>query len=85
MRLTLPPDLERFIELKVQSGKYASADAVVEDALARWKADEQIDPDELKRLVAEGQSEADRGELLDADEVFREIHDKSDRHRRDRP
>lgn len=29
MEITLPPDLEKFIETQVSSGKYASADAVV--------------------------------------------------------
>jgi Arc/MetJ-type ribon-helix-helix transcriptional regulator len=56
---------------------YVSADEVVENALARWKAQEEIDPAELKRLVAEGQGEANRGELIDAEDVFKEIRQKS--------
>jgi putative addiction module CopG family antidote len=58
MNLVLRDELAKFIESKVQSGDYASPDEVVADALARWKADEEIDPAQLKRLVAEGQAEA---------------------------
>ena len=81
MRVAVRPELRQFIESKVQSGAYNSADEVVENALARWKAEEEIDPAELKRLVAKGQAEADRGELLDAEDVFAEIRDQSRRAR----
>jgi putative addiction module CopG family antidote len=77
MRVTLRQEFDQFIESKVQSGMYVSADEVVENALARWKAQEEIDPAELKRLVAEGQGEANRGELIDAEDVFKEIRQKS--------
>jgi antitoxin ParD1/3/4 len=85
MRLVLPPELEQFIEEKVQSGDYASAEKVVEDALARWRAEELIDPAQLRRLVAEGQAEADRGELIDAEEVFRKIAERSAQRRGECP
>jgi putative addiction module CopG family antidote len=77
MHLALRPDLKKFVDQKVESGAYASADEVVASALARWKAEEQVDPAELRRLVAEGQAEADRGELLPADDVFAEIRKRS--------
>jgi antitoxin ParD1/3/4 len=77
MRFALRPELEKFVESKVRSGQCVSEDQVVEDALARMKADEEIDPAELKSLVAEGQAEADRGQLLNAEEVFEEINRKS--------
>jgi putative addiction module CopG family antidote len=84
MRVTLRQEFDQFIESKVRSGMYVSADEVVEDALARWKAQEDIDPAELNRLVAEGQAQADRGELIDADDVFKEIREKSIRRQGER-
>lgn len=77
MHVMLPLELEKFVESKLRSGGYASADQVVEDALARWKAEEQFDPAELKRLVSEGQASADRGELIDSEDVFNEIQRES--------
>jgi putative addiction module CopG family antidote len=77
VHVRLPAELEKFVEAKLRSGGYASADQVMEDALARWKAQEQIDPAELRSLVAEGQASADRGELVDSEEVFKEIEHKS--------
>ena len=81
MQLPLRSELQKFIDAKVQSGAYGSPDEVVESALARWKAEEEIDPAELKRLVAEGQTEADRGELRDSEEIFAQIKIESDRRR----
>jgi putative addiction module CopG family antidote len=80
-RISLRPELEKFVQSKVRSGLYASEDQVVEDALLRWKADEEINPKELKRLVAQGQAEADRGDLIGADEVFAEIRHLSAKRR----
>jgi putative addiction module CopG family antidote len=84
MQVALRSELQKFIDAKVRSGAYGSADEVVESALARWKAEEEVDPAELKRLVAEGQAEADRGELHDSEEVFDEIKAESERRRGNR-
>lgn len=81
MRTALPLELQKFIDAKMRSGAYRSVDEVVESAVARWKAEEEIDPAELKRLVAEGQIEADRGELRDSEEIFALIQSQSNRRR----
>jgi len=76
MQITLhQPDLEQFVEDKVRSGEYANPDAVVENALATLRLHEGILPsgEKLRQLIAEGQAEADRGELLDGEEVFRNL------------
>jgi len=77
MQVTISRELEEFVEMKVRSGDYASAESVVEDAIARLRAEEMIDPAELTRLVVEGQAEADRGELIDSETVFQEIREES--------
>ena len=81
MRVDVSEELQRFVESKVRSGDYTSADEVVADALSRWKAEEEIDPAELVRLVAEGRAEADRGELEDAENTFARIREESARRR----
>ena len=76
MQITLnQPDLARFVEEKVRSGEYTPPEAVVENALATLRLHERILPSggELQRLIAEGQAEADGGELLDGEEVFRNL------------
>jgi putative addiction module CopG family antidote len=80
MQVVLPPDLEEYVHSKIQSGDYRSAEEMVGDALARLRA-EEIDPSELRRLVAEGQASADRGELIKAEDVFKEIQQESRRRR----
>jgi hypothetical protein len=40
-------------------------------------SEEEIDPAELKRLVAEGQAEADRGEFENAEAVFARLRQES--------
>lgn len=54
----------------VDRGEYASASAVVEDALHEWEVNRRIEAigvDELRRLVAEGDAS---GPGIDADVVF---------------
>jgi putative addiction module CopG family antidote len=80
MHVNLSHDLEEFVENKIRSGDYPSAQELIEDAVARLRA-EEIDPAELRRLVAEGQAEADRGELIDVDVVFERLANRSARHR----
>jgi putative addiction module CopG family antidote len=77
MNLSIPSELQRFIDAKVRSGAYVSPEEVIADALTRWKAEEEMEGAELRRLVAEGQAEADRGEFVSVAEVFGEIRDKS--------
>jgi antitoxin ParD1/3/4 len=84
MQITLSHELEEFVENKIRSGDYPSAQELIEDAVARLRA-EDIDPAELRRLVAQGQAEADRGELIDADVVFERLAQRSARHRENRP
>jgi len=81
MNVMLPADLERFVEEKVKSGAYSSVEAVLEDALIHFRSRREIDSDELRRLVAQGQASADRGELFDSESVFDEIKAESRRRR----
>ena len=76
MQITLHRlDLEQFVQEKVRSGEYPTPDAVVENALATLRLHEGVLPsgEELRQRIAEGQAQADHGELLDGDTVFNSL------------
>lgn len=63
MTLTLPPDLERFVQDQIALGQYPSADGVVEAALRLLRSRHA----ELRDLVRVGMDQADRGEVAPFD------------------
>jgi antitoxin ParD1/3/4 len=84
MDVTLSPRMQKFVEDKVKAGEYASADEVIEAglaSLARHGAD-GFAPGELDELLAEGERDIERGDLVDGEEVFRELEDLSAARRR---
>lgn len=83
MQITLPAELEKYVEDQVKTGQYPTADAVVENALKTLKIQRAELPagEELRRLIAEGQAAADRGELIPGPQVFREIREHSAKRR----
>jgi antitoxin ParD1/3/4 len=83
MRVSLRPDLERFIEEKVRSGQYVNVDAAVNDAvelLREQDEQEELSPEdarkleELRRELQIGIDQADRGEFVEftAEDIIRE-------------
>ncbi len=79
MNINVSPELARFIKTKVDAG-YGSPSDVVEGALRLWQTSEQresITGQTLQRLIAVGQAEADRGELIDGHRVFDEMRQHS--------
>lgn len=72
MTVDLSPELEELIEKQVKSGHYSSASEVVQDALLLLEHRDVIGPRklEIRNAVEEGWQSAQRGELVDGDEVF---------------
>ncbi len=70
------PELENFIREQVDNGQYSSPTAVVEAALSQLMGP-QFAPGELARLIAEGEASIARGAVYPADEVFKELREKS--------
>jgi antitoxin ParD1/3/4 len=65
--IKLSPEMKRFVEEKVRSGQFASASEVVHGALSALRAEEELSPgdvEELRREVAIGLEQADRGEFV---------------------
>jgi antitoxin ParD1/3/4 len=65
MKITLAPELERFVEEKVLAGQYESADEVVNSAVAMLRQQETLsaeDVAEMRREIAIGLEQLDRGD-----------------------
>lgn len=83
--IALSPQLDRFIQRRIDSGRYQSASEVVRDALRLLEQREEERKAVLKdirRKIDVGYGEAMRGEVIDANDVFAEIKKKSKAARR---
>ena len=76
LNISLTPELDRFINARVASGRYQSASEVVREGLRLLEEREehrQTALQELRQLIAVGLEEAKRGELLDGEQVMAEM------------
>ena len=76
LNVSLTPDLSRFVENRLRSGKYQTRSEVVREAL-RLLEDRDRAPtasvEELKREIEVGLSQLRRGEGVDGEEFFRHL------------
>jgi len=76
MTIRLKPELEALIQKDVERGPYRSADEFVEQAVQllheqeQWLADNHAD---IAAKIEKGYASAERGELLDSDQVRAQI------------
>lgn len=76
VNVLLTPELDAFLQNRVRSGRYQSTSEVVREALRlleRHERDRDEALEQLKAKLERGAAEAERGELLDGDEVFEEL------------
>lgn len=76
MTITLSEDLEDFVSSKVASGTYRSVTEVIQESLRFLEQHESLletPADQLREQIEIGFEQAERGELLDGEEVFREL------------
>ncbi len=79
LQIALSPDLEDFVTSRVSSGRYGSVTEVIQESLRFLEQHEallEIPAAELRARIAVGVEQADRGELRDGEEVFRELEAK---------
>lgn len=79
MNISLTPELEHFVASRVASGLYQSASEVVRHGLRLLEEQERTREAALERLrnqINLGLEQAKRGELLDGEEVFRELEER---------
>jgi antitoxin ParD1/3/4 len=73
MNVSLTPELERYVEEKVRSGRYRSSSEVLRESL---RIMQQVDEEREARLMAlrreidRGFEELDRGRGVDGEEAF---------------
>ena len=76
MNVSLTPELEKLVNDKVKSGQYTSASEVVREGLRLIQEQDElrrIKLEALKREIAKGIEQLDRGEGIPGEEVFAEI------------
>jgi antitoxin ParD1/3/4 len=87
MQVSLNPKMREFVEAKVKSGQFDSPDDVVNGALAVLKAQEvesAEDIEELRRLVAVGIEQLERGDSApwDPEDLKRRVREAAAREKR---
>jgi antitoxin ParD1/3/4 len=68
MNVSLSPEMQRFIDENVRSGRYASSDDVVRSALSLLQTQDDLtseDIEELREALAPAIAQADRGEFVE--------------------
>jgi putative addiction module CopG family antidote len=75
--IILAPDLAEIVRRKVASGDYPDPDAVLRDALDLLNSESTSDAlARLRKEVALGLAQADRGELVDGREALERIRNR---------
>ncbi len=80
MSISLTPELEQFIQSQIASGKYASTEDVIIAGIKLLEERERIYKgrfEELKREIAIGVEQLERGERLDGREVIEKLRQKN--------
>ena len=80
MNVSIEPELVKFIEDQVRTGRYASVNAAVNAALLRLKAEEEllrgeVDDEDLA-AIEEGLGELDRGDVRPWEDIRAELKAK---------
>lgn len=87
MNISITPELDSFLQSRVKSGRYQTTSEVVREALRLLERHEREREETLTQLKAKlerGAGQAERGELIDGDEVFAELREMIEERRRSR-
>lgn len=85
MNVSLTPELEKFVERKVQSGRYQSASEVIREGLRLLDDQDRLRElqfEEVRRKIRTGLDQLNRGEGIPGEQVYAEMKQKSDALRR---
>lgn len=80
MQVSLPIELQRFVDEKLASGAYATAEDVLRAGLALLRQAERFgdfSAGELEALLAEGEESLEREGSVGADAVFEDVRRRS--------
>jgi len=77
MNLALKPQIERFVEDQVRTGRFRSPEEVLEEAVVRMMSDPDIELDEQTvAAINRAEEQFDRGEGIDFDQFAAEMRRK---------
>lgn len=85
VNISITPELDAFLQNRVKSGRYQTTSEVVREALRLLELHERERDEafhQLKTKLERGASQAERGELIDGDEVFDELREMIEERRR---
>jgi antitoxin ParD1/3/4 len=85
VNISITPELDVFLLSRVQSGRYQTTSEVVREALRllqRQETEREESLHQLKEKLQRGAAQAERGELLDGDEIFNELRELIEERRR---
>jgi len=85
VNISITPELDEFLQDRVKSGRYQTTSEVVREALRLLLRHEQERDESFRQLKARlerGAGQAERGELIDGDEVFGELREMIEERRR---
>ena len=72
MNVSLTPELEQFVDAKVESGMYNNASEVVREGLRLLKEHDEVRL-RWREQIERGWQDAQAGRLVDGDDAFRRI------------
>ena len=78
VNISITPEIDAFLQSRVDSGRYQTTSEVVREALRLLERQEQERDEafhQLKARLEKGAAQAERGELLDGDQVFDELRE----------
>jgi antitoxin ParD1/3/4 len=73
MTFHLPEDLERFVQTKVQSGRFASQDEAITEAVRLLRVQEEAEEARLLAGIQQGIDDMKAGRGRPAEDVFADI------------
>ncbi|MBK5290171.1 MAG: type II toxin-antitoxin system ParD family antitoxin [Acidobacteriia bacterium] len=85
VNVSITPELDAFLQNRVKSGRYQTTSEVVREALRLLERHERDRDEEIYMLKAKlerGAGQAERGDLLDGDEIFDELREMIEERRR---
>jgi antitoxin ParD1/3/4 len=75
MYIQIKPELEQFIQVQLASGRFASADDVINEAFKLLQEREQR-IEELRQKISVGTEQIFKGQVTDGEVVFARFQDK---------
>jgi antitoxin ParD1/3/4 len=73
--ISLPPELRRFVDTKVASGRYTTPSEVFQESLRLLEKHDARERqlEDMRRKIAAGIEQLERGETVDGETAFREL------------